>query len=76
MRLKLLCLLLVCIPLAKPQSSSLPAKETLYYTIEWRLFTAGKAKVQWNAMPRDGGQVNLHLESVGFVSKLFKVEDD
>jgi len=76
MRVKLLWLVLVCVPLAQPQSYSLPAKETLYYTIEWRLFTAGKAKVQWNAAPRDGAQVNLHLESVGFVSKLFKVEDD
>ncbi|HYW46526.1 MAG TPA: DUF3108 domain-containing protein [Bryobacteraceae bacterium] len=65
-------------PAAVAQSSELPAKETLTYTIEWRLITAGKAKVEWSAasQPRSGWQVNLHLESVGLVSKFFKVEDD
>jgi len=56
----------------------LPAKETLYYSIDWRLFTAGKARVELTTtpQPRPGYQVNLHLESTGIVSKLFKVEDD
>ena len=69
---------LVCAPLAIPQSSTLPSKETLYYNLEWRLITAGKARVELMArpQPRAGWQVNLHLESVGLVSKLFKVEDD
>ena len=69
---------LVCAPLAIPQSSTLPSKETLYYNLEWRLITAGKAKLELLArpQPRAGWQVNLHLESVGLVSKLFKVEDD
>ncbi len=58
------------------QSNPLPAKETLYYNVEWRLITAGKAKVEWSATPRGGGHINLHLESVGLVSKLFRVEDD
>jgi hypothetical protein len=60
------------------QTSSLPYKETLYYDIEWRLITAGRARVDWSAVqrPRDGWRVNMHLESVGLVSKLFKVEDD
>lgn len=58
------------------QTGPLPPKETLYYNVEWRLITAGKAKVEWTALPRGGGHINLHLESVGLVSKLFKVEDD
>jgi hypothetical protein len=58
------------------QSNPLPARETFYYNVEWRLITAGKAKVEWTAMPRSAGHVNLHLESVGLVSKLFRVEDD
>ncbi|MBZ5619576.1 MAG: DUF3108 domain-containing protein [Acidobacteriia bacterium] len=74
----LLLLPLVCAPLAIPQSNTLPSKETLYYNIEWRLISAGKAKVEWLAapLPRSPWQINIHLESVGLVSKLFKVEDD
>ncbi len=76
---KLLWLMpLAWVQMAAPQSDSLPAKETLHYNIEWRLITAGKGRLDWSAMPqaRSGWQVNLHLESVGLVSKLFKVEDD
>src|SRR5450759_4840025 len=75
---KLLLPPLVCATLAFSQSSGLPAKEALYYSIDWRLFTAGKAKVELTTtgQPRPGYQTNLHLESTGIVSKLFKVEDD
>src|SRR5947199_299136 len=40
--------------------------------------TAGKARMDWSALPapRGGWEAKLHLESVGMVSKLFKVEDD
>ena len=77
MRFQLLPLL-VCAPLAIPQTNILPAKETLFYNIEWRLFTAGKAKVELTATPapKAGLQANVHVESTGIVSKLFKVEDD
>jgi hypothetical protein len=68
-------LLLVPISLAFPQGNALPARETLTYSVEWRLITAGKAVVQWASSGRDA-QINLHVESVGLVSKLFKVEDD
>ena len=70
--------LLVCAPLAISQSNSLPARETLSYSIDWRLFSAGKAKVELSTTPppRSGYQTSLHLESTGIVSKLFKVEDD
>ncbi len=79
MPFKLLWLLpLFWAPRAVPQSDGLPAKETLYYTIEWRLITAGKARMDWTApaRPGSGWQVNLHLESVGLVSKLYKVDDN
>jgi len=76
MLLKLLSALLVFASLVPAQT--LPARETLYYTVEWRLITAGKAKLDWTSepRPRTGAQASLHLESVGLVSKFFKVEDD
>ena len=76
MTLKPLWALLVGLSPALAQNNGLPDKETLYYNIEWRLITAGKAKVQWLSVPNCGRQVNLHLESAGLVSKLYRVEDD
>ncbi len=75
---KLVLVPMVCAPLAIPQGGTLPSKETLHYNLEWRLINAGKATVEWTALsqPRAGWQATLHLESVGLVSKLFKVEDD
>jgi Protein of unknown function (DUF3108) len=63
---------------AAPEPDGPPARETFYYTIEWRLITAGQARLDWIAPPQPGApwQASLHLESVGLVSKLFKVEDD
>jgi Protein of unknown function (DUF3108) len=68
-------LLLLAPALAFPQNNPLPTRETLTYNIEWRLITAGKARVEWQ-QDRDGAQIDLHLESVGLVSKLFRVEDE
>lgn len=69
-------LLLLWVLIASPQDGNgLPARETLYYNVEWRLITAGKVKVQWQPGPV-GWQANVHVESVGLVSKLFKVVDD
>jgi hypothetical protein len=78
MLLKLVLPPLVCATLVFSQSNSLPARETFHYNIEWRLFTAGKAKVELTTAPqlRPTTQVNLHLESIGIVSKLFRVEDN
>jgi len=71
------------VPFASPQDASPSAgpstRETLYYNIEWRLFTAGKARVEIKPVSQPSHpeyQLNLHLESAGFVSKLYKVEDD
>src|SRR5436190_24103831 len=51
-----------------------PGPETLAYTVEWRLVTAGTAKV---AVEKSGGgwQARLDLDSAGLVSKLYKVQD-
>jgi hypothetical protein len=73
--LKLALAPLFLIPLAFSQSINLPAKETLSYNVEWRLITAGKVKVDWQ-QERSGWRVDLHVESAGLVSKLFKVADD
>ena len=75
MALRPLLLLLVPISMAFPQSNPLPARESLTFNIEWRLFNAGRTTVQWSSTGRDSAQINLHVESVGLVSKLFKVED-
>ena len=71
MRLTPLLVLLVCTPPATSQSTATPARETLEYHVEWRLITAGKARVELTP-----GSARFHLESVGLVYKLFKVEDD
>ena len=73
----------LCVSAQPPGSASprnagvFPASEALDYTVEWRLITAGKARLKWNAdAPRPGWRVTLHLESTGLVSKLYKVNDD
>lgn len=57
---------------------ALPAKETLDYSIEWRLVTAGHAHLDWYATTPKihmGYEAKLHLESVGLVSRLYRVSD-
>jgi hypothetical protein len=73
MRALLLPLLLV--PPVFAQSGALAGHEHLEYNVEWRLITAGRATVDWNGDARNGWQVGLRIESIGLVSKLFKVED-
>src|SRR5580704_11764007 len=69
-------LLLVLSPLAYPQGNVLPTHESLTYSIEWRLITAGKATLDWTSTIGDGAQIKVKVESVGLVSKLFRVEDN
>jgi hypothetical protein len=78
MHWKLVAALLVCALSVPSQMVSLPGKETLSYAIEWRLFNAGRARIELNSLPqpRGGSDIKLRLESSGIVSKLFKVEDD
>lgn len=66
---------LVAAAAAFAQNTEMPARETLSYSIEWRLITAGKAQIRWQ-QDRSSGDINLHVESAGLVSKLFRVEDD
>jgi uncharacterized protein DUF3108 len=75
-------LLLSVGPVVAAAPGALPAHEALQYTIEWRLVTAGKAHLLWSAAPHHsnpanpGWEADLHLESTGLVSKLFKVNND
>src|SRR5262249_13384511 len=77
-RSRLCFVFLACAQCAFSQSGP-PAKETLAYRIEWRLVTAGRATMDWSAVPErehPGWEIKLHLASAGLVSKLYKVEDD
>jgi hypothetical protein len=69
-------MLLLAMQFPATAQTNIPARQSLSYNIEWRLITAGKGRLEWAARPRDGYEVKFHLESVGLVSKLFKVEDD
>jgi hypothetical protein len=63
-----------------------PPHETFDYAIEWRLINAGKAHLEWiassaasastEAAAPTSGDVRLHVESAGVVSRLFLVNDD
>jgi hypothetical protein len=62
-----------------PAGEVIPANEVLQYGIEWRLVPAGTAKLTWAALPRpasSAGELRLHMESSGLVSRLFHVDDD
>ena len=57
---------------------SLPAKEVLSYTAEWRLMKAGRIRleVEVPAGERSSGwQTRLQLESAGLVSAIYKVDN-
>ncbi len=71
--------LVVCLAVAAPCGTSemtlpAPARESLRYAIEWRLFTAGAARLDWSHGD-SGVDTNLHITSTGLVSKLFRVDD-
>lgn len=55
-----------------------PASETFTYNVEWRLIHAGNAKVVVAPVTSGdpGWHSTLHIESAGFVSKLYRVSDD
>ena len=58
--------------------------EFFQFAVEWRLISAGTAKLSWTPVPgpqaRPGAippsEVRLRLESTGLVSRLYKVDDD
>jgi hypothetical protein len=54
-------------------------RETLEYSVEWRLINAGRAKLSIGPAPapeKSEAEAKLHLESLGLVSRLFHVDDD
>ncbi|MBL8173493.1 MAG: DUF3108 domain-containing protein [Bryobacterales bacterium] len=61
-----------------PQAIVDPPKpiETLQYGIEWRLVRAGMARLSRTPQANSSWAGDLHLESAGLVSKLYKVNDD
>ena len=73
---------LICPPAAAQQPEApggvdgFPSNETLEYAVEWRLIPAGTAKLTWAGMPHAQGELRLHMESAGLVSRLFHVNDD
>jgi hypothetical protein len=78
MRFRLLVAAVVCAACAPAQCAAQPSTESFTYRIEWRLITAGRATVEWTAVqqPQPGWQAKARVESVGLVSKLYKVQDD
>lgn len=57
----------------------LPSHEVLHFAIEWRLIHAGDATLSWSSVTQNGKRgwrSNLQLDSVGLVSKLYKVHDN
>jgi len=79
-----IAVLLICPlqPQARIDSTSavaIPSKETLSYSVEWRLIYAGNATLKVDPTGSlDGSpwQIKLHLESAGLVSKLYHLSDN
>lgn len=72
-------LLLWCC-LARPQSGSSAPRggEILHYNVEWRLIHAGNVKLSWTPSQASGSagwEARLDLETVGLVSRLYKVDN-
>jgi len=61
---------------ARALARLVPASETLSYAIEWRLIHAGNARLTWAAGDAPGWQANLSVQSVGLVSRLYKVNNE
>jgi len=53
-----------------------PLPESLYYTIEWRLWYAGNARLTLRPGNDQHWQSDVHLESAGLVSKLYAINDN
>jgi hypothetical protein len=64
-------------PAAKTPGA-VPGGEVFQYHVEWRLIHAGDAKLSWTpsqASDSSGWEAELLLQSVGLVSRLYKVDD-
>lgn len=71
-----LAMLVLCSRLGAQQAAGpIPPKEVLTYGVEWRLVRAGMAKFTWNPL-HVGWEGDIHVESAGLVTKLYRVNDD
>jgi hypothetical protein len=69
------CFLLCLTCIGSSLFAQAPTKESFTYGVEWRLVRAGVAKI--SVTPLHGTwQGDVHLESAGLVSKLYKIEDN
>ena len=57
------------------KSSQFPYPEQLNYHVEWRLITAGTATVRLSRPRASVWEIELHLESAGVVTRLYRVLD-
>ncbi len=57
---------------------SAPSSETLNFSAEWRLIRAGNVRLNWSnsSSGSAGWQANLSVESVGLVSRLYKINSE
>jgi hypothetical protein len=62
----------------EPSGFELPASETLVYSAEWRLIHAANARLSWTGSRSNGAgwQAKLNVESVGMVSRLYRVNNE
>jgi Protein of unknown function (DUF3108) len=68
---------MLCASAVFAQTESPPSKEALTYNIEWRLINAGRATIDWGhaaVAGHEGWQARLNLETIGMVSRLYKVD--
>jgi len=63
-------------PATPREEYHLPGKYALTYGVDWRLVRAGTARVTWTTGSGGSSQADLHIESAGLVSKLYRVNDD
>src|SRR5258708_30230681 len=57
-----------------PATPPKPA-ESLQFAVEWRMVRAGTVVMSRSARAGGAWQTDLHLEAVGLVSKLYRVND-
>jgi hypothetical protein len=68
------------VPPVSPVSTNTPAgmippREQLHYHVEWRLIRAGEVKLGWGPKGQGGWNLDMSLESVGLVSRLYPVKN-
>ena len=62
-------------PLAPPRAGfSFPQKQTLTYSVDWRVFPAGTAVVHFEA-PGDRERISATADTIGAINLLFHVSD-